>query len=312
MKKEWDKAEIAYKKATEIKPDYVEAWNGLANAYNSQKKLDLALEASANAAKYGGSAAGGAGSANSLYNQGVILFNQQKYAEAKEKFAAAVAADPNYADGHYQLAMSSLNTGDMPGAISAPRGVPEGRPDWPARREGEGVPQGPEEVAGTRRRVVPDIAANLAAVRGRLEQAARTAGRNPSDIRLVAISKNFPQAAVRAAFVAGQVDFGENRVQEALQKIRETAELHTRWHLVGHLQTNKARRVAGPFAYIHSIDSLDLLRMVDEAAATQGASPKLLIQVDLAGEATSSAPASRSCRRFSRRPAGSGPLSSSG
>jgi tetratricopeptide (TPR) repeat protein len=119
MKKEWDKAEVAYKKATEIKPDYVEAWNGLANAYNSQKKLDLALEASANAAKYGGSAAGAGGSANSLYNQGVILFNQQKYAEAKEKFAAAVKADPNYADGHYQLAMSSLNTGDMPGAIAA-------------------------------------------------------------------------------------------------------------------------------------------------------------------------------------------------
>jgi PLP dependent protein len=133
---------------------------------------------------------------------------------------------------------------------------------------------------------VPDIAANLAAVRGRLEQAARTAGRNPSDIRLVAISKTFPPAAVRAAFDAGQVDFGENRVQEALQKIRETAELHTRWHLVGHLQTNKARKVAGPFAYIHSIDSLDLLRMVDEAAAAQAATPKLLIQVDLAGETT--------------------------
>ena len=133
---------------------------------------------------------------------------------------------------------------------------------------------------------MPDIAANLAAVRGRLELAARTAGRNPSDIRLVAISKTFPQAAVRAAFVAGQVDFGENRVQEALQKIRETAELHTRWHLVGHLQTNKARKVTGSFAFIHSIDSLDLLRMVDEAATAQAASPKLLIQVDLAGEAT--------------------------
>jgi pyridoxal phosphate enzyme (YggS family) len=133
---------------------------------------------------------------------------------------------------------------------------------------------------------VPDVAANLAAVRGRLEQAARTAGRNPSDIRLVAISKTFPPTAVRAAFDAGQVDFGENRVQEALQKIRETAELHTRWHLVGHLQTNKARKVAGPFAYIHSIDSLDLLRMVDEAAAAQAATPKLLIQVDLAGETT--------------------------
>ena len=130
------------------------------------------------------------------------------------------------------------------------------------------------------------IAANLAAVRGRLEQAARTAGRNPADIRLVAISKTFPPEAVREAFAAGQVDFGENRVQEALQKIRETAELHSRWHLVGHLQTNKARKVVGPFAYIHSVDSIELLRRLDEAASTERTSPKLLVQVDLAGEAT--------------------------
>jgi pyridoxal phosphate enzyme (YggS family) len=130
------------------------------------------------------------------------------------------------------------------------------------------------------------IASNLAAVRGRLEQAARAAGRDPSSIRLVAVSKTFPPEAVRAAFAAGQVDFGENRVQEALQKIRETAELHTRWHLVGHLQSNKARKVAGPFAYVHSIDSLDLLRTVDKAALESRSAPKLLIQVDLAGEAT--------------------------
>ena len=130
------------------------------------------------------------------------------------------------------------------------------------------------------------IASNLAGVRGRLEQAARVAGRNPATIRLVAVSKTFPGDAVRAAFAAGQVDFGENRVQEALQKIRETAELHTRWHLVGHLQTNKARKVAGPFAYVHSIDSLDLLAAVDKAAADAKAAPKLLIQVDLAGEST--------------------------
>jgi pyridoxal phosphate enzyme (YggS family) len=130
------------------------------------------------------------------------------------------------------------------------------------------------------------IADNLAAVRGRLEQAARAAGRDPDAIRLVAISKTFPADAVRAAIAAGQVDFGENRVQEALQKIRETAELHSRWHLVGHLQTNKARKVAGPFAYVHSVDSVALLERLDQAAAAERTSPKLLIQVDLAGEAT--------------------------
>ncbi len=130
------------------------------------------------------------------------------------------------------------------------------------------------------------IAANLAVVRGRLEQAARTAGRTPADIRLVAISKTFPPDAVREAFAAGQVDFGENRVQEALQKIRATAELHSRWHLVGHLQTNKARKVVGPFAYVHSVDSLELLARLDQAAAAERTSPKLLIQVDMAGETT--------------------------
>ena len=130
------------------------------------------------------------------------------------------------------------------------------------------------------------ISSNLAAVRGRLEQAARAAGRDPADIRLVAVSKTFPAAAVREAFAAGQVDFGENRVQEALQKIRETAELHSRWHLVGHLQSNKARKVAGPFAYVHSVDSVELLTRLDQAATAERAAPKLLIQVDLAGEAT--------------------------
>jgi len=130
------------------------------------------------------------------------------------------------------------------------------------------------------------IARNLALVRGRLEQAARTAGRDPASVRLVAISKTFPVDAVRSAFAAGQADFGENRVQEALQKVRETAELHIRWHLVGHLQTNKARKAAESFAFVHSVDSVDLLQRLDAAAVEQHTTPHLLIQVDLAGEAT--------------------------
>jgi Tfp pilus assembly protein PilF len=127
QKKDWEKAEAAYKKATELKPDYVEAWNGLANTYNTQKKLDLALEASANAAKYGGTASGG-GSASALYNQGVILWNQNKYAEAKEKFEAAAKADPTYSDAHYRLGMANLNLGDMPGAITAFEGYLKAAP----------------------------------------------------------------------------------------------------------------------------------------------------------------------------------------
>jgi hypothetical protein len=137
---------------------------------------------------------------------------------------------------------------------------------------------------------VPDdasqLAVNLAAVRRRLVQAARAAGREDSSIRLVAVSKTFSAAAVRGVAFAGQVDFGENKVQEGLQKIADTRDLPLRWHLIGHLQSNKARRAAASFHAIHSIDSLDLLRRVDEAAADGGTSPELLVQVDLAGEAT--------------------------
>jgi PLP dependent protein len=129
-------------------------------------------------------------------------------------------------------------------------------------------------------------ATNLAEVRARLEQAARTAGRDPASVRLVAISKTFPADAVLEAAGAGQVDFGENRVQEALQKIRATADHQIRWHLVGHLQSNKARKAVSAFDVIHSIDGVDLLKQVDAAAAEVGREPELLIQVDLAGEST--------------------------
>ncbi len=130
-----------------------------------------------------------------------------------------------------------------------------------------------------------EIPRNLATVRARLETAAHAAGRDPASVRLVAVSKTFPADAVRAAADAGQVDFGENRVQEGLQKIRATSDLRIRWHLIGHLQSNKVRKAAA-FQSIHSIDGLDLLRKVDEAAVEAGCRPELLIQVDLAGEAT--------------------------
>ena len=126
----------------------------------------------------------------------------------------------------------------------------------------------------------------LAKIRERIDAAARIAGRNPSSIRLVAVSKTFPIDAVREAYAAGQRDFGENRVQEALQKISASADLKIRWHLLGHLQTNKARKAAPAFATIQSIDSLELLEKVDRAAADAGTAPELLIQVDLAGEET--------------------------
>jgi len=130
------------------------------------------------------------------------------------------------------------------------------------------------------------VAARLAGVRARIDAAARGAGRDPSSVRLVAVSKTFPIDAVREAYAAGHRDFGENRVQEALEKIAASADLALRWHLLGHLQTNKARKAAAAFAMIQSLDNVELLRRLDAAAAETGQTPELLVQVDLAGEAT--------------------------
>src|SRR5688572_12725549 len=119
-KKDYAQAETAYKKVVELKPDSADAYTGLANIYNAQKKFDLAAEASANAAKYsGGAAGGGGGSAEAIYNQGVILFNAQKFPEAKTQFESAVKTDPNMAMAHYQLGMTALNLGDFNLAVSS-------------------------------------------------------------------------------------------------------------------------------------------------------------------------------------------------
>jgi pyridoxal phosphate enzyme (YggS family) len=129
------------------------------------------------------------------------------------------------------------------------------------------------------------LRARLAAVRDRIAAAAGRVGRDPGTVRLVAVSKTFPAEYVRAAAADGQIDFGENRVQEALQKIEATSDLSIRWHLVGHLQSNKAKKI-GRFDTIQSIDSAALLRAVDQTAEAAGRRIDLLVQVDLAGEAT--------------------------
>ncbi len=133
--KDYAEAEAAYKKVVELKPDNADAWTGLANIYNAQKKFDLAAEASANAAKYSGGAAGSGGSAEALYNQGVILFNAQKFPDAKTQFEAAVKADPNMAMAHYQLGMTALNLGDFPLAVSSLESYLKIDPDGPKAAE---------------------------------------------------------------------------------------------------------------------------------------------------------------------------------
>jgi pyridoxal phosphate enzyme (YggS family) len=130
------------------------------------------------------------------------------------------------------------------------------------------------------------VAERLHEVRARITAAATRTGRSPASVRLIAVSKTFPIAAVREAYAAGQRDFGENRVQELLQKIDASSDLDVRWHLIGHLQSNKARKAAERVPIIHSIDSLELLRRVDAAAADAGTRPDLLVQVDLAAEPT--------------------------
>jgi pyridoxal phosphate enzyme (YggS family) len=117
-----------------------------------------------------------------------------------------------------------------------------------------------------------------------MAEAAARSGRRPEDIRLIAVSKTHPIEAVRAAADAGQQDFGENKVQEALEKL-EGAGRQVRWHLIGHLQSNKAKKT-GVFDCVHSIDSVELLQRVDQAAASAGRSIEVLVQVDLALEPT--------------------------
>jgi pyridoxal phosphate enzyme (YggS family) len=130
------------------------------------------------------------------------------------------------------------------------------------------------------------LQARLADVRERIARAAGRAGRDPGAIRLVAVSKTFDTECVRAAAHFGQVDFGENKVQDALPKMDATAGLAIRWHLVGHLQSNKLRRAAERFDTIHSVDGIELGAKLDRAAAAAGRQRTLLVQVDLAGEAT--------------------------
>jgi pyridoxal phosphate enzyme (YggS family) len=131
-----------------------------------------------------------------------------------------------------------------------------------------------------------DIPDHLEAVRRRIAGAAGRAGRPADAVTLVAVSKTFASDLVREAARAGQRHFGENRVQEGLDKIEAVSDPGLSWHLIGHLQTNKARKAAAAFAWVESVDRLDLLRKLDAAAVEFGTTPAVLIQVDLAHEST--------------------------
>ncbi len=132
------------------------------------------------------------------------------------------------------------------------------------------------------------IAANLASIRERMARAAERAGRRVNEITLVAVSKTFPEEAIRAAYEAGLRDFGENRVQEFEAKHSKIADLDATWHLIGHLQSNKAKRAAQLFNHVDSVDSVALAQKLDLAADDQEKRLPVLIEVHLGGERTKS------------------------
>jgi pyridoxal phosphate enzyme (YggS family) len=129
------------------------------------------------------------------------------------------------------------------------------------------------------------ISENLAHVLSAISDAARQAGRSPDSVRLIAVSKTHPVEVIQEAIEAGQLTFGENRVQEAQPKISALpAKLH--WHLIGHLQSNKARLALPLFELIHGVDSLELLAHINSVAGDLGLFPRVLLQVNVAAEAS--------------------------
>ncbi|HEX5030164.1 MAG TPA: YggS family pyridoxal phosphate-dependent enzyme [Candidatus Eisenbacteria bacterium] len=127
----------------------------------------------------------------------------------------------------------------------------------------------------------------LARIRDRMAEAARRAGREPGAVALLAVTKGFGVEAARSAFALGLVDLGENRVQEAEGKIAAMG-AGPRWHLIGHLQTNKAKRAAQLFDEIHSVDSLRLAEDLARRAALEGRTLRCYVEVRTTGESTKS------------------------
>ena len=130
-----------------------------------------------------------------------------------------------------------------------------------------------------------DLSDCLQAIRDRISAAAQRCGRDPASIELLAVSKTFPVEAIREAVAAGQLLFGENKVQEILAKAPQLP-ASLQWHLIGHLQSNKVRKVLPQVKAIHSIGSLDLARDVDRIAAELGLFPQVYLEVNVGDESS--------------------------
>lgn len=144
------------------------------------------------------------------------------------------------------------------------------------------------------------ISDNLQAVKSRIAAAARAAGRNPEDIKLIAVSKTFGPPEIRAAAAAGQHAFGESYVQESLPKLAELADLGLEWHFVGPLQGNKTRAVAENFAWVHSVDRWKIAqRLAQQRPETRGVL-HVCMQVNVSGEASKAGVAPDAARELAQ------------
>ncbi len=133
------------------------------------------------------------------------------------------------------------------------------------------------------------IRENLAEVKKRIEQAALKRGRNPNEVKLVAVSKTHPTEVLQDAIAVGADVFGENKVQEAEGKIEELGKENLEWHLIGHLQSNKARKAVKLFDVIHTLDSVELAERLERICIEENRqSLSVLVEVDLANEASKS------------------------
>jgi PLP dependent protein len=128
------------------------------------------------------------------------------------------------------------------------------------------------------------IRENLNAVLSRIGEAAQRSGRDPSSVSLVAVTKRNPPEAIRPLVDAGALDLGENYPQELWSKVEALADLPVRWHLIGHLQGNKAKKTLAMVRMIHAVDSLKLLKSLDELAPTLDELPRVCLQVNVSGE----------------------------
>ncbi len=134
-----------------------------------------------------------------------------------------------------------------------------------------------------------ELADNLNEIRQRIAEAAKRSGREPGEVKLVAVSKTHPPDVLRQAIDGGATSFGENKVKEAESKIAELGRDTAEWHLIGHLQSNKARRAVQLFDVIQSLDSIELAQRLERICIEEGRDElSIFVQVDLAGEETKS------------------------